>query len=92
MKNGKFLTESSFRRLWDLVTRREFNVHPHQLRHTCITRWIENGLSVKEVQYLAGHATPDVTMRIYSHYRREQQFQQTAAKMAEIQTKFAVHA
>jgi len=93
MANGKFLTESSFRRMWDLVNYRstktegridrtiDFDVHPHLLRHTCVTRWIENGLDVKEVQYLAGHATPDVTMRIYAHYRREQRLEDTAAKM-----------
>ncbi len=106
MKNGKFLSESSFRRMWDLISYRNvgtkgdttrlprtinFDVHPHQLRHTCVTRWIEGGLSVKEVQYLAGHATPDVTMRIYSHYRKEQQFQQTAAKVAEIQGRLVEH-
>ena len=45
---------------------------------------IASDLSVKEVQYLAGHATPDVTMRIYSHYRKEQQFSETAARMAQV--------
>lgn len=101
MANGKFLSESSFRRLWDLVSYRstktagrisrtiDFDVHAHQLRHTCVTRWIENGLSVKEVQYLAGHATPDVTMRIYAHYRREQEFGETAARVAEAAGKLA---
>ena len=104
MGNGKFLSESSFRRMWDLISYRststatkdavlprplDFDVHPHQLRHTCITRWIEHGLSVKEVQYLAGHASPDVTMRIYAHYRRQQQFEETAAKIADFTEKLA---
>lgn len=94
MKNGNFLSESSFRRMWDLIDYRstntegrlprtiDFEVHPHLLRHTCVTRWIESGLTAKEAQYLAGHASPDVTMRIYAHYRREQQLAETAAKMA----------
>ena len=105
MKDGSFLTESSFRRMWDLISYRStetagkgtrlprtlgFNVHPHQLRHTCITRWIESGMTAKEAQYLAGHATPDITMRIYAHYRREQEFAQTAARMASISGKIAV--
>lgn len=46
-----------------------FNVTPHQLRHTFLTRCFENGLDMKEVQYLAGHKTPDLTMRIYLHYQ-----------------------
>ena len=97
MKDGSFLSESSFRRMWELIDNRsyitasdtsrldrtlDFDVHPHLLRHTCVTRWIEHGLAVKEVQYLAGHATPDVTMKIYAHYRREQLLAETAAKMA----------
>lgn len=104
MKNGSFLSESSFRKMWDLIRFRsfgteselsrlpktiDFDVHPHQLRHTCVTRWIEHGLAVKEVQYLAGHATPDVTMRIYAHYRREQEINETAARMAAFSGKLA---
>ena len=104
MKNGSFLSESSFRRMWDLIAYRstetkgkntiiprtpDFDVHPHQLRHTCITRWIESGLTAKEAQYLAGHATPDVTMRIYAHYRREQKLAETAAKMAAVSSRIA---
>lgn len=34
----------------------DFDVHPHLLRHTCITNWFEMGLDIKEIQYLAGHA------------------------------------
>ena len=99
MKNGKFLSESSFRRMWDLIKYRssgtssgktklqrtiDFDVHPHQLRHTCITKWIEHGMGPEEAQYLAGHATPDITMNIYTHYRKKQRFAATAAKMAAI--------
>ena len=56
-------------------------MHPHLLRHTCITRWVESGLDVKEVQYLAGHATPDMTMRVYAHYDRLVRLESTAEKV-----------
>ena len=107
MKDGSFLSESSFRRMWDLINYRstktegsrkildrtvDFDVHPHLLRHTCVTRWIESGLTAKEAQYLAGHASPDVTMRIYAHYRREQQLAETAAKMAAYSSRIAIQA
>ena len=97
MQNGKHLSASSYRALWRLVETRtigktdtcrefvertlDFNVHPHLLRHTCITRWFEAGLDVKEVQYLAGHASPDITLGIYTHYMAEERHRETAAKI-----------
>jgi integrase len=47
----------------------DFDCHPHQLRHTFITKLFEEGLDIKAVQYLAGHSTPDMTMKVYTHYR-----------------------
>lgn len=58
-----------------------FHVHPHLLRHTCITRWFEQGLDVKEVQYLAGHATVDITLNIYTHFMADQRLVDTAKKI-----------
>ena len=45
----------------------DFHVTPHQLRHTYITELILAGANVKTVQYLAGHATPHLTLKIYTH-------------------------
>lgn len=86
MQNGSFLSKSALRRMWDIVSNANlgFSVHPHQLRHTCITRWIESGLGMSEAQYLAGHATADITMNIYTHYRKEQLLTETAKKMGQI--------
>ena len=39
---------------------------PHILRHTYITRLILGGMDLKRVQYLAGHADPKVTIKIYT--------------------------
>lgn len=60
----------------------DFTVHPHLLRHTRITRWFsDQHLDVKEVQYLAGHATAQITMDIYNHYVEEERFKGTAEKI-----------
>lgn len=56
----------------------DFKCHPHQLRHTCITQWVESGMKVKQVQYLAGHKTLDMTLRVYTHYRRKSQEDEVA--------------
>lgn len=55
----------------------DFHCHPHQLRHTYITNLFEAGLDIKQVQYLAGHATPEMTMRVYTHFREKQRFAET---------------
>ncbi|MDO5445039.1 MAG: tyrosine-type recombinase/integrase [Eubacteriales bacterium] len=45
----------------------DFDVQPHQLRHTFITELILSGANIKKVQYLAGHADVKVTLAIYAH-------------------------
>jgi len=59
----------------------DFHCHPHLLRHTYITQLFESGLDVKQVQYLAGHSTPDMTLKVYTHYRRKSREQETAQKV-----------
>ena len=59
----------------------DFDSHPHQLRHTYITQLFEAGLDVKQVQYLAGHASPEMTLRVYTHYRQKQRAEETQEKV-----------
>ena len=59
----------------------DFHVNPHQLRHTYITRLFESGLDIKEIQYLAGHSTVNMTLRVYTHYQHETRQQSTAEKV-----------
>lgn len=40
---------------------------PHTLRHAAVSLWIEQGLSPKRVQELAGHASLTMTMDLYGH-------------------------
>jgi len=53
-----------------------FHVTPHQL-----TRLFESGLDIKEIQYLAGHSTVDMTLRVYTHYQHESRKKETAQKV-----------
>ena len=49
-----------------LVYSLDFDVTPHQLRHTYITNLIYYGIDPKTVQYLAGHENSKITMDIYA--------------------------
>lgn len=86
MSDGRSLTRSSFRKTWRIVSRASerlgFSCHPHLLRHTFITMMFETGLDLKQVQYLAGHSTPDMTLRVYTHYRRRSREAETADKVS----------
>lgn len=44
----------------------DFDVTPHQLRHTYITNLIHASVDPKTVQYLAGHENSKITMDIYA--------------------------
>ena len=83
MKNGKPLTQSAYKSMWKLVERElpETHVTAHVLRHTYITRLFEAGLDIKEIQYLAGHSTVDMTLRVYTHYDRRSREGKTAEKV-----------
>ena len=70
MKNHKPLTLSSYKSMWRHIERElpDRPISAHILRHTFITRMFEAGLDIKEIQYLAGHSTENLTLRIYTHY------------------------
>jgi integrase len=42
----------------------------HSFRHVAISLWIEDGMSPKEVQTLAGHSTIQMTFDVYGHLWR----------------------
>ena len=43
----------------------------HDLRHTYITRMLLSGVAPRVVQYLAGHSTLDLTLKVYTHITAE---------------------
>ena len=57
----------------------DFEVTPHQLRHTYITNLIHSSVDPKTVQYLAGHESSKITMDIYAKvkYNRPNQLVRT---------------
>lgn len=83
MENHKPLTKSSYRSMWRLIERElpDAHVTAHILRHTYITRLFEAGLDIKEIQYLAGHSTMDMTLKVYTHYDRRSREAKTAEKV-----------
>ena len=42
-------------------------ISAHALRHTGCTRMAEQGIDIKVLQYIMGHAHVDVTMNVYNH-------------------------
>ena len=64
-----------------LVNLRSISNEAHILRHTYITRLFEAGLAVKEIQYLTGHSTMDMTLKVYTHYDRRSREAKTAEKV-----------
>lgn len=47
------------------------HVNPHALRHTFATRGLENGVDLKVMQELLGHASIKMTADIYTHVSHE---------------------
>jgi len=47
------------------------HVRPHDLRHTFVTRMLDLGVPIEQVNYLAGHKSMAMTKR-YDHAREEQ--------------------
>lgn len=46
-----------------------YSLNVHTLRHTCCTRLLAASVPVPIVQSVLGHASPEMTLRVYAHLR-----------------------
>ena len=45
------------------------DLHFHDLRHEALSRYLEKGVSIQDVQVLSGHKDVRVLMRVYANLR-----------------------
>jgi len=76
--DGKWTVErgkcpvNNFKREYDLILARAgVEGQFHDLRRTCLTRWLMNGLTEYDVMNLAGHADFETTRRFYLSVRQD---------------------
>jgi integrase len=63
----------------------------HDLRRTCLTAWLANGLSEYEVMYLAGHAAFETTHQFYLSVRQDLLHRARAASAEALNGDFVAH-
>lgn len=82
-KDGKPLTQTAYRKMWNHTKKAKIStpLTAHVLRHTFCTRLFEKGFDIKEIQYLMGHATPEMTMKVYTHYSKKSRYEDTASRL-----------
>lgn len=73
-----------YQRGWNRAHVTEQSIHAHLFRKTFATRLIEKGTDPKRVQYLLGHETLEMTLKIYAMYDKESQREATRALLGDV--------
>lgn len=58
-------------------------VNFHSLRHSCASAMIAAGAPITEIQHRLGHASPAITLKVYSHFLKDAETD-TADRLAEV--------
>ena len=61
------------KRSWEKIAK-HFHIDdytPHDMRDTCATEWFEMGIPIAVVSKMLGHASIDITMRLYAKVRNK---------------------
>jgi site-specific recombinase XerD len=67
------MTESSFKRMWEVVTKRvDFHVTSHMLKHTYCTNWHKAGIDMRTAQYVFGDDDLRTVSQIYTHIENDE--------------------
>jgi hypothetical protein len=85
--------DSNFRRNFLVICKRAGldDVSFHDLRSTCITEWMEQGMMPHEVQRLAGHSSIETTMNYYVGIRESMLQRARQASRAALGADFGAH-
>ncbi|HBA70602.1 MAG TPA: recombinase XerC [Lachnospiraceae bacterium] len=59
-------------------------ISAHNLRHTACSNMAKQGMNVKVLQYLMGHAHSDVTMDVYNHIASQQDIKEEVERYARV--------
>ena len=59
-------------------------ISAHNLRHTACSNMAKQGMNVKVLQYLMGHAHSDVTMDVYNHIADKQDIREEVERYAKV--------
>ena len=71
--SGGVMTQSAYKKMWaaHVAAVSTLPVHAHMLRHSYATALYHAGVDLRTAQQLLGHASIDMTARIYTHLEAE---------------------
>lgn len=97
-ENGECMSKSSFTKMWkrivkkiEMVSLQEVTFTPHTFRHTYATNLYYAGIDIKEAQYLLGHSSIEMTLKVYTHLDNQKVVDECYDKINSYYNKFLVN-